>query len=380
MDADRGRRPHPVGARAGDAVTERIRVGLADHPYDIVVGRDLLRRIHELVEFPIKARTAALVTQPAIAGLYADAVEGSLRNAGLEVVRVEVPDGEVAKDLQVLAGLYTTLARIPLTRQDLVVALGGGVVGDLAGFLAATWNRGVPVLQLPTTLLAQVDASIGGKTGVNLAEGKNLVGAFHQPLAVIADVATLATLPDRERIAGLGEVVKYGFIRDSRILDLLESDPAAAKRGDPDLLEELVRRSAAVKASVVAADERETGERAHLNLGHTHGHAVEALTGYTAVLHGEAVAIGMCTALRVGILEGITPPDLLGRCEAILTELGLPTTAPQLDRDDVWATMARDKKADAGVRFVLLEGLCRCTVTTPDRANVDRAIDEVEAG
>ncbi|MBW3621646.1 MAG: 3-dehydroquinate synthase, partial [Actinobacteria bacterium] len=227
--------------------------------------------------------------------------------------------------------------------------------------------------------LAQVDAAIGGKTGVNLPEGKNLVGAFHQPVGVVADVATLATLPERERLAGLGEVVKYGLIRDPAILDLLEADPAAARAGEPDLLAELVRRSAAVKAAVVAADERESGERAHLNLGHTYGHAVEALTGYAEVLHGEAVAIGTCAALRLGVHAGVTPPALVERTERLLGELGLPTRAPRLDREAVWTTMARDKKADDGVRFVLLEDLGRCTVTTPDRAHVDRAIDEVEA-
>ncbi len=359
-------------------MTERIHVPLADRAYDIVVGRDLLRRLPDLAPLPGSTRTVALVTQAAIAAHHAPPLVAALEAAGLEVVTLEVPDGEVAKDLATLERLYARLAEVPLTRGDAVVALGGGVVGDLAGFLAATWNRGVPVVQVPTTLLAQVDAAIGGKTGVNLPHGKNLVGAFHQPRAVVIDVDTLATLPRRERTSGLGEVVKYGLIRDPEILDLLEADIDAANAGDLELLTELVRRSAAVKAAVVAADERESGERAHLNLGHTYGHAVEALTGYTEVLHGEAVAIGTCMALRLGVHEGVTDPSLVDRTEALLTRLGLPTRAPRLDRDAVWATMARDKKATRDVRFILVADLGRPALHTPDRGHVDRAIDEVE--
>ena len=359
-------------------MTERIHVPLADRAYDIVVGRDLLGHLPELAPLPATIRTVALVTQAPVARHHAPPLIAALEATGLQVVTIEVPNGEVAKDLETLGRCYAQLAEIPLTRGDVVVALGGGVVGDLAGFLAATWNRGVPVVQVPTTLLAQVDAAIGGKTGVNLPHGKNLVGAFHQPLAVVIDVDTLATLPPRERTSGLGEVVKYGLIRDPEILDLLEADPDAATGGDLDLLTELVRRSAAVKAAVVAADERESGERAHLNLGHTYGHAVESLTGYTEVLHGEAVAIGTCMALRLGVHEGVTDPSLVERTETLLDRLGLPTRAPHLDRDAVWATMARDKKATRDVRFVLLEGLARPALRTPDRADVDRAIDEVE--
>jgi 3-dehydroquinate synthase len=360
-------------------VTGRVPVALAERGYDIVVGRGLLGRLLELVALPASVRTVALVTQRPVAEHHAAPVVAALRGTGLDVVTLEVPDGEVAKDLTTLDGLYQRLAEIPLSRGDAVVALGGGVVGDLAGFLAATWNRGVPVVQLPTTLLAQVDAAIGGKTAVNLPQGKNLVGAFHQPLAVLADVDTLATLPARERTSGLGEVVKYGFSHDPVILELLEADPEAARAGDLDLFTELVRRSAAVKAAVVAADEREGGERAFLNLGHTYGHAVEALTGYTGMLHGEAVAVGLCAALRLGVGMSVTPPELVDRAETLLMSLGLPTRAPRLDRGEVWATMARDKKAADEVRFVLVDELGRCRLATPDPAMVDRAIDEVEA-
>ena len=359
-------------------MTARIHVDLADRGYDVVVGRGVLAHLDTEVALPANARRAAVVTQAPAMSRHLDAVLGALERAGLAVEVLEVPDGETAKSLAQLGHLYHELAHLPLHRGDLVVALGGGVVGDLAGFVAATWNRGVAVLQLPTTLLAQVDAAIGGKTAVNLPEGKNLVGAFHQPLAVVANVDTLATLPIRERRAGLGEVVKYGLIRDPGILDLLEADVTAARDGDPELLSELVRRSVAVKAAVVAADERESGERAHLNLGHTYGHAVEALTGYGWYLHGEAVAIGTVVALRLGVALGRTDPDLAVRAEALLAALGLPTTGPALDRDAVWSTMARDKKVADGVRFVLLDGLARPTVVTPPTDAVDAAIGTVE--
>ncbi len=355
----------------------RVAVELGPRGYDIVVGRGLLADVADHVPVPEGARRTALVTQATVGG-YARTVADSLGAAGIEVTTIEVPEGEPAKDLAVLGRLYRELADIPLGRSDLVVAVGGGVVGDLAGFLAATWNRGVPVVQVPTTLLAQVDAAIGGKTGVNLPEGKNLVGAFHQPLVVVADVDVLATLPERERVAGLGEVVKYGLISDPQVLALLEDDPEAAVAGDADLLEELVQRSAAVKAEVVSADERESGRRAHLNLGHTYGHALESVTGYRRFLHGEAVAVGTCVALRLGGRIGVTPGELVPRTERLLERLGLPTRAPTLDREEVWSVMARDKKARDGVRFVVLEELGRPTVITPSPDDVDAAIDEVE--
>jgi 3-dehydroquinate synthase len=356
-----------------------IRVELGPRSYDIHVGRGLLGKADALLRLPEHARNIIIVTQPSVAKAHLTPLRGALDRLGLPVHETVVPDGEVAKDVTVLSSLWNTFASVPLGRDDVVVALGGGVVGDLAGFAAATWNRGVAVVQVPTTLLAQVDSAIGGKTGINLPAGKNLVGAFHQPHAVLADVATLATLPRRQVIAGLGEVVKYGFIRDPYILALLEADPGGAAGGDPDLLEELVRRSAAVKAAVVSGDERESGERAHLNFGHTFGHAVEAGTGYTQVLHGEAVAIGMAMALRLGVAEGVTSQSLVGRNDELCAQLGLPTKAPALDRGDLWRTMARDKKARDGIRWALLSGLGQVTVQHADRANVDAAIDAVQS-
>jgi 3-dehydroquinate synthase len=271
--------------------------------------------------------------------------------------------------------LWRKAASIPLTRRDVIVALGGGVVGDLAGFLAATWNRGIAVVQVPTTVLAQVDASVGGKTGINLAEGKNLVGAFHQPLAVIADVDTLATLDERTRREGFAEVVKAGLLRDVRILELLEEAVPPFTGGVDEGTVELIRRAIAVKAIVVAADEREAGERAHLNLGHTLGHAIETLEGYGSWLHGEAVAAGTVAALHIGQRMGTTPQHVAARGEALFERLGLPTRLPPMDHATMWQVLGRDKKAERGVRFVLLEDIGRVTVDQPDRALVDEVVD-----
>lgn len=351
-----------------------IPVDLGERSYDVTIGRGVLRVVGEVV--PDGARRALVVTQAPVARHYLSPVEASLRDAGLEVEVAEVPDGELAKSLSVLGSLYTTCAGWPLRRNDVVVALGGGVVGDLAGFLAATWNRGVAFVQVPTTLLAQVDAAVGGKTAINLPEGKNLVGAFHQPMAVVADLDTLDTLDERVRVEGMAEIVKAGFIRDQDVLALLEgSDP-----WEQTVVEELVRRAVSVKAGVVAGDERESGERAHLNFGHTYGHALEAVTGYERVLHGEAVGLGMLVALGAGEGAGVTPPGLRERCEALLSRLGLPVSAPQLDRDEVWRTMGRDKKATDQVRFVLLEDVGKPIVRALDRGAVDAAIDSVEDG
>ncbi len=355
-----------------------ITVDLGERSYEVVVGDGLLVTVGDLVrDRAPEAARAAIVTQPPVAA-YAEVVADSLRTAGLDVATLEVSDGEMAKNPRTLARLWDDLAAVPLGRRDVVVAVGGGVIGDLAGFAAATWNRGVPVAQVPTTLLAQVDAAIGGKTGIDLPAGKNLVGAFHQPTTVVCDVTVLATLPQRQLVAGLAEVVKCGLIRDPTILDLLEEEAGRAVDGDPEVLRELVARSAAVKAAVVAADETEGGEREHLNLGHTVGHAIETVGGYTDHLHGEAVAIGTCAALRLGVRVGRTPEELVARTETLLQRLGLPTRVRPLRREAIWAAMARDKKARDGVRFVVLDDLARPTVLAPPREAVDAVLDEVE--
>ena len=403
----------------------RIDVELPARGYPVLVGSGWLARAArhlDVAALAPRARRALLVSQePVVAAGVVEDVEVALRAAGIEVTRALVPDGEGAKDVGVLARLWSEAARLPLTRDDVVVAVGGGVVGDLAGFAAATYNRGIGVVQVPTTLLAQVDAAIGGKTGINLPEGKNLVGSFHQPLAVACDVEVLGSLSPRVLVEGYGEVVKYGLIRDPAILDDLEvalrgaalgadggavgggvggaaggavggaaaGGAAAGEAGqqgrdaavlaalaDPRRLARLVERSARVKAAVVAADEREGGVRAHLNLGHTVGHAIETLSGYGRVLHGEAVAIGMVVALELGRRLGRTPPELVDRTRRLLEAIGLPVRVPVLDRAAVWEVLARDKKASVdGVRFVLLDALAEPVVLAPPRAEVDAVLD-----
>ena len=354
---------------------QRIAVALPGQPYDVLVGPGLLDDLAAHVPVPAGASRAAVVTVSPVETLYGERVLAGLQALDLDAHPIVVPDGEGAKTLETLDAVYHRLAAIPLGRSDVVVALGGGVAGDLAGFAAATWNRGVAVVQLPTTLLAQVDAAIGGKTGVNLPEGKNLVGAFHQPSVVVADTATLATLPPRERIAGLGEAVKYGFIADPAILDLLEGRPADAVAGDIDVMTELVQRGVTVKARIVAADEREAGERALLNYGHTFGHAIEAATGYGTYRHGEAVALGMVAAARLGERLGVSEDGLADRTVALLDALGLPTSGVRVDPSLLWSLMTRDKKARAGVRFVLCQRPGHAVVVDqPDRRTVDAVL------
>lgn len=362
-------------AGRGRAVSVSIPVEVPGSAYQVVVGPGLLDRLGEHAALPEQAERIALVSDDTVAGLYGDEARAALEATGRSVRHVRVPEGEQAKTLTTLEDVCRRFAAFPLGRSDVVVALGGGVVGDLAGFAAAVWNRGVACVQVPTTLVAQVDAAIGGKTGVNLPEGKNLVGAFHQPLAVVADTATLASLPERERRAGLGEVAKYGFIADPEVLALLEARPKDAVAGDPDVLTEIVRRGAAVKARIVAADEREAGERALLNYGHTVGHAIEALTDYETYRHGEAVALGLVAAARLGERLGISEPGLADRTVAVLDGLGLPTGGLTLDPAAVWDVLGRDKKARAGVRFVLCERPGRARlVEPPERHHVDEVL------
>jgi 3-dehydroquinate synthase len=357
----------------------RIEVGLGARAYQIVVGTGLLDDLGAQVPLPLHARRALIVTQDSLVRFgYVDRVTVALAAAGLDVQLHLVPDGEGAKDTGTLAGVWAACAAIPLGRDDLIVAVGGGVVGDLAGFAAATWMRGVAFLQVPTTLLAMVDAAIGGKTGINLAAGKNLVGAFHQPLAVAADPAVLATLPERLRVEGAAEVVKAALLADPALLERIERDPVGVRSGEPALLETLVLRSAAYKARIVAADEREGGERMHLNLGHTYGHVLEALAGYGTFLHGEAVSVGLVVALETGVELGLTDPSLRARTCDVLAALGLPIGVPALPREAVHATMARDKKARDGVRMVLLAGLGQPVVRAVSPTTLDTVLDRLE--
>lgn len=363
-------------------MTAPASIGVAvDPPYDVWVGRDLLDAFDRLLPPTVRPRRAALVTTEHVAAHYAAPVTAALARGGLDVRQRLVPDGEPAKSLAVLGDLYDWLAAIPLGRDDVVIALGGGVVTDLAGFLAATWHRGVAVVHVATTLLAQVDAAVGGKTGINLETGKNLVGAFHQPAAVVADVSTLATLPARELRAGMAEVIKCGYIRDTTILEIVERDPVRALDPDGPVLVDLVRRAIAVKAQVVGADTFERGERALLNYGHTLAHVIETLTGYRRYRHGEAVAIGMRFAALVAESIGYAPSGSAARVTGLLSALGLPTTCAPLDTDDVFTVMARDKKARDGVRLVLSDRPgSAALVTAPDRVVLERALAELSEG
>jgi 3-dehydroquinate synthase len=353
----------------------RVRVDLGGRGYDVVVGAGALAEAPSLLG---RRSRVAVVSQPAVAERWTGALTGPLQEAGTAVEVFLMDEGEEAKSLATVESLCRRFAAWGLLRGDAVVALGGGVVGDTAGFAAACYHRGVACLQAPTTLLAQVDAAIGGKTGVNLAEGKNLVGAFHQPVGVVADMATLATLPEREYRAGLGEVAKYVFLGDPMLGDVLEKEAAALAGRDPERLTDVVTRCVALKAGVVEVDEREeTGRRAILNYGHTLAHALETAGGYD-LLHGEAVSVGLVFAIELAGALGRVDDDRADRCRAMLAGLGLPTRAPAGTRaEDLLTIMRRDKKASGGLTFVLdgPEGVGR--VDDPDPAALARAFTAV---
>jgi 3-dehydroquinate synthase len=330
-----------------------IRVDLGPRSYAIVVGVGVLGQAAGLL--PGRARVA-VVSQAAVAEAWSGPLVAAFQAGGAAVEVFLIDDGEGAKTLATVESLCRRFAAWGLLRGDAVVALGGGVVGDTAGFTAAAYHRGVACLQAPTTLLAQVDAAIGGKTGVNLPEGKNLVGAFHQPLAVLCDVDTLATLPDREYRAGLGEVAKYAFMGDAELSATLADETAADAllARDPATLTDVVARSAAIKAAVVSADEHErTGLRATLNYGHTLAHALETL-GHYGLLHGEAVSVGLVFATELAAGLGRLPADAPDATRRMLARFGLPTAAPDgLRAADLITLMRRDKKAAGGLTFVL---------------------------
>jgi 3-dehydroquinate synthase len=340
-------------ARAVTPGTHTIGVELGPRRYDIVVGSGILEQV--ATQLAGRARVA-VVSQPNIADRYAEPLLAALHAAGAAGEVFLMGDGEEAKSLATVEDLCRRFAAWGLLRGDAVVALGGGVVGDTAGFTAAAYHRGVACLQVPTTLLAQVDAAIGGKTGVNLPEGKNLVGAFHQPLAVLCDVDTLVTLPGREYRAGLGEVAKYAFMGDAELSATLADETAAAAllTRDPAVLIDVVARSAAIKAAVVSADEHErTGLRATLNYGHTLAHALETI-GHYGLLPGEAVAVGLVFATELAAALDRLPPDAPDSTRAMLARFGLPVAAPDgLTADDLIMLMRRDKKAAGGLTFVL---------------------------
>jgi 3-dehydroquinate synthase len=345
-----------------------LEVDLGDRSYPVRIGSGSLADAGAEIARRTRARLAVVVSVPGVARRYAPTLERSLRAAGVRARRIVVPDGDRSKRLAVVEQLYRRLLGLGADRGTVLVALGGGVVGDLTGFTAATFLRGVPFVQVPTTLLAMVDASVGGKVGVNLPEGKNLVGAFHQPRLVWIDVATLRSLPRRERSAGFAEVVKAAALRDAGFFARLERDAEALLELDPRRLVPVLGRAVAIKAEIVAQDEREAGPRMLLNLGHTLAHAIEALTGYRRVLHGEAVAIGMVHAARRSEQLGLAPEGTAARLETLLRRFELPTELPRFPREAYLAALRVDKKSrDGRIRYVILRRI-GCAETVPLRA------------
>ncbi len=348
---------------------------LVDPPYPVIIGTGLLTELGDLLG---SRHRVAILHQPSLAAT-AEAIRSHLADNGIDAHRVELPDAEAGKDLAVVAFLWEVLGRIGIGRTDAIVSLGGGAATDVAGFAAATWLRGVDIVHVPTTLLAMVDAAVGGKTGINTDAGKNLVGAFHQPAAVLVDMAMLETLPTNELVAGMAEIVKAGFIADPVILDLIEADPQAAVDPGGEVLAELIRRAIAVKATVVAADEKESALREILNYGHTLAHAIERRERYKW-RHGAAVSVGLVFAAELGRLAGRLDDATARRHRDVLTALGLPVTYEAGALPELLEYMAGDKKTRSGIlRFVVLDGLAKPgRLEGPDPALLAAAYAEVE--
>ncbi len=351
-------------------VSHTLRVDLGDRSYPIIIGRSLFDGTVDLSAY-MQGPDCLVVTNEVVGPLYADKLRPAL--GGRDARIVTLPDGEAHKTMATMTSILDGLVAARAGRDATIVALGGGVVGDIAGFAAATYMRGIDFIQVPTTLLSQVDSSVGGKTGVNLPAGKNLVGAFHQPRCVLIDTDTLATLPDRELSAGLAEVIKYGAIVDADFLTWLEENIGALRARDADALAFAIARSCEIKAEVVADDEREAGRRAILNFGHTFGHAIERCQGYGDWLHGEAVAAGMIMAAR---LSGLSADDV-DRLRELLARAGLPVEPPPIDRARMLAAMGHDKKASGRrLRFVLLREFGDAFVTADfDAPRLDRILE-----
>ena len=342
--------------------TKKLLVDLGERSYPIYIGNKLLLQ-KDLLLPHIPGNSVMIVSNETVAPLYLDRVKALLD--GKRVECVILPDGEKYKNLEVLNTIYDALLAHRLDRNSTIIALGGGVVGDMAGFAAASYQRGVHLVQIPTTLLSQVDSSVGGKTGVNHALGKNMIGAFYQPRAVIADTDTLNTLPDRELSAGLAEVIKYGLIKDAGFFEWIKSNINQLLEKNPVALTHAIEVSCRIKAEVVAADEKESGQRALLNLGHTFGHAIETGMGYGEWLHGEAVGAGMCMAARMSALLGWMPESQVDETISIMARAKLPTTAPpSMPVEQFLQLMSVDKKVLDGVlRLVLLRQIGHAVVT-----------------
>ena len=346
-----------------------LTLDLGERSYPIYIGPGLLGRA-ELLRPHIKGRQVLIVSNEVVAPLYLEAVQNSL--ADLQVDTLVLPDGEHTKNLETLSRIYDKLLEARHERNTTLIALGGGVIGDITGFAAATYQRGVNFIQIPTTLLSQVDSSVGGKTGVNHPLGKNMIGAFYQPQCVLADTQVLNSLPVRELQAGLAEVIKYGLIDNLPFFEWLETNIEALLGRDQELLAEAVRESCADKARIVAADEKEGGVRALLNLGHTFGHAIENGMGYGVWLHGEAVATGMVMAADLSARMGMISSDEAARARALIARAGLPVVPPEsITADDYLRLMAFDKKVISGkIRFILMQGLGHTVI----RSDIDAGL------
>lgn len=340
-----------------------VNVDLGERSYPIRIGADLIGRA-DLFSPHIAGASVTIVTNETVEPLYGDALRAALAPLGKQVSTVVLPDGESYKHWETLNRIFDALLTARADRKTTLIALGGGVVGDMTGFAAACYMRGVPFIQVPTTLLSQVDSSVGGKTGINHPLGKNMIGAFYQPQAVVADIGTLRTLPERELAAGIAEIIKTAAIADRAFFEWIESNIDALNRREADALVHAVKRSCEIKASVVAADEREGGLRAILNFGHTFGHAIEAGLGYGEWLHGEAVGCGMVMAADLSVRLGYLDDALRKRLVAVIGAARLPLRAPALGDTRYIDLMKVDKKTEAGaIKFVLLEALGRTKVT-----------------
>jgi 3-dehydroquinate synthase len=342
---------------------QTLTVDLNERSYPIHIGEHLLAK-PELLLPHLAQKRVAIVSNTTVAPLYLDTLADGLRGQNVHVVPIVLPDGEEHKNWETLNTIFDALLSNRCERKTTLIALGGGVIGDLTGFAAATYLRGVPFIQIPTTLLAQVDSSVGGKTGINHPLGKNMIGAFYQPRMVLADITTLNTLPDRELSAGLAEVIKYGLIRDLPFFEWLEAHMGQLVARDPEALAYAVRRSCENKAEVVAADEHEAGQRALLNLGHTFGHAIEAGMGYGNWLHGEGVAAGTMLAAELSRRMGWLDSTSVERIRTLFLQAGLPVDAPDLGVETYLDLMGLDKKVEGGkMRFILLQSIGKGVIT-----------------
>lgn len=352
---------------------ETVDIDLGERSYPIIIGGDLFAA-KDLVINKVGGRAAVIVTNETVAPLYESALKDMLKTDFEYIHTVRLPDGEVYKNSNSIDIIYDALIEHACDRKTVLFALGGGVIGDMTGFVAATYMRGVPFVQVPTTLLSQVDSSVGGKTGINHPQGKNMIGAFYQPKMVLCDISTLNTLPDRELSAGLAEVIKYGPIADMEFMSWLESSIEALRRRDPKALITAIRRCCEIKADVVSKDERESGLRAILNFGHTFGHAIEAGMGYGNWLHGEGVAAGMVMAAELSQRLGLIDADFVQRLRSLIERAGLPVRGAIFSESDnsgrYMELMRIDKKSDSGdIRYILID--------KPGSARLQKVPDEV---